>query len=175
MADQFDRPFLLYLNFFSVHCAFLKLLFPMKSLLNNETAKEIKDRINNLSSDQHPLWGKMNAAQTLHHCQFPLQIALQKEHPPVKYNWLAKLLFKKAMYSDKPWRKNLPTVPTFRVADQKDFDNEKRNLISLVEEFNAKKLETKWKPHPVFGKFTAQQWGKMQYKHLDHHLQQFNV
>ena len=32
-----------------------------------------------------------------------------------------------------------------------------------------------WNPHPMFGKFTMEQWGKMEYKHLDHHLRQFGV
>ena len=136
---------------------------------------QLKDRINQLSPQQQALWGKMSVSQALHHCQFPLQIALQKNHPPVKPNWFAKLLFKKAMYDDKPWRKNLPTVPSFRVTGQKEFEQEKNELIKLVNEFNDKKDVIEWQPHPVFGKFTAQQWGQMQYKHLDHHLQQFNV
>ena len=147
----------------------------MKSLLNDETVKEIKERINQLSPNQQALWGKMNVAQTLHHCQFPLQIALQKEYPRVKPNWFAKFFFKKAMYNDKPWGKNLPTVPSFRVSVQKAFDQEKSELLKLVDEFSAKKDTIKWQPHPIFGNFTTQQWGQMQYKHLDHHLQQFNV
>jgi hypothetical protein len=30
-------------------------------------------------------------------------------------------------------------------------------------------------PHPFFGIFTKEQWGKAMYKHLDHHLHQFAV
>lgn len=30
-------------------------------------------------------------------------------------------------------------------------------------------------PHPMFGSFTSEQWGKSIYKHIDHHLKQFNV
>ena len=175
MTDQFDRSFFINSYFFSVNCTSAKSLIPMKSLFNDETAEEIKDRINKLSPHQQALWGKMSVSQALHHCQFPLQIALQMNHPPVKPNWFAKILFKKAMYDDKPWRKNLPTVPSFRVTGQKEFDQEKSELIKLITEFNAKKDVIEWQPHPVFGKFTAQQWGQMQYKHLDHHLQQFNI
>ena len=36
-------------------------------------------------------------------------------------------------------------------------------------------IEKKWNPHPIFGAFTHQQWGQLQYKHLDHHLRQFGV
>lgn len=30
-------------------------------------------------------------------------------------------------------------------------------------------------PHPVFGDFTKDQWGIMQWKHLNHHFEQFGV
>jgi hypothetical protein len=29
--------------------------------------------------------------------------------------------------------------------------------------------------HPMFGKMTADQWGRSMWKHLDHHLRQFGV
>ena len=87
MADQFDRPFFIKFYFFSVNCHSVKSLMPMKSLLSDETAKEIIDRINRISPHQNAIWGKMSVSQALHHCQFPLQIALEKNHPPVIPNW----------------------------------------------------------------------------------------
>ncbi|NND11366.1 MAG: DUF1569 domain-containing protein, partial [Flavobacteriaceae bacterium] len=35
--------------------------------------------------------------------------------------------------------------------------------------------KAEWEPHPSFGYYTKDQWGKTQYKHLDHHLRQFGV
>ncbi|MGB5666410.1 MAG: DUF1569 domain-containing protein, partial [Maribacter sp.] len=32
-----------------------------------------------------------------------------------------------------------------------------------------------WNLHPLFGEFTVEQWGQMEFKHLDHHLKQFGV
>jgi len=147
----------------------------MESLFDGATKKTIEDRIGQLSNDDIPAWGKMDVSQMLHHCQFPLKIALKKEYPPMKPNVLAKLFFKKSMYNDKPWRKNLPTSPKLKVIDPKKFDEEKQSLLVLIQEFSEKRTVSKWDPHPMFGEFTKEQWGKMQYKHLDHHLQQFNV
>ncbi len=147
----------------------------MQSLFEESIQNEIENRIHKLSNSSTPAWGKMNVSQMFNHCQFPLKIALKKEHPELKPSLLAKLFFKKAMYNDKPWRKNLPTHSKLKVEDQKDFEKEKKELLGLITEFSNQREKKDWDPHPMFGKFTPEQWGKMQYKHLDHHLQQFNV
>ncbi len=147
----------------------------MKSLFESTSQNEIEDRIKSLSNNSIPEWGKMDVSQMLFHCQFPLKIALQKEHPELKPSFLAKLFFKKAMYNDKPWKKNLPTHSKLKVVDQKEFEKEKDGLLGLVSEFSNQKDKKEWSPHPMFGTFTPEQWGKMQYKHLDHHLKQFKV
>ncbi|MDC6385974.1 DUF1569 domain-containing protein [Flagellimonas taeanensis] len=150
----------------------------MKSLFNTEVHTEILARTNQLTESSHGLWGKMTVGQMLCHCQFPLKIALGDHGNFKKVNPLMKLLmksFKKSMYDDKPWRHNLPTAKDLKVADDKDFSTEKKKLIKLIEDFHQQKDKKVWDPHPVFGSFTYDQWGQMQYKHLDHHLRQFGV
>ncbi|WP_405205390.1 DUF1569 domain-containing protein [Aquimarina sp. LLG6339-5] len=147
----------------------------MKSLFDETTKNEIEERIQRLSNTSTPSWGKMDISQMFYHCQFPLKIALKKEYPSMKPSLLAKLFFKKSLYNDKPWKRSLPTHPKLKVVDAKVFDQEKKHLVALVNEFSEKRTVSEWDPHPMFGKFTKDQWGKMQYKHLDHHLQQFNV
>ena len=147
----------------------------MKSLFKEEAHEEIINRLEKLDENSKPLWGTMTVGQMVHHCQFPLNIILEKEDYNLKPNWLVKLFFKKAMYSDKPWRKGLPTVPPFKVENDKDFKKEKEVLKDLIMELNEKRDRNDWKAHPSFGKFTKEQWGKMQYKHLDHHFRQFGV
>ncbi|MDH7444793.1 DUF1569 domain-containing protein [Aquimarina sp. 2201CG14-23] len=147
----------------------------MKSLFEETAKNEIEVRIHKLSDTNTPIWGKMDVSQMFYHCQFPLKIALKKDYPAMKPSLLAKLFFKKSMYNDKPWRKNLPTHPKLKVVDTKAFNQEKEQLLELINEFSNKRTVSEWDPHPMFGKFTKDQWGKMQYKHLDHHLQQFNV
>ena len=147
----------------------------MKSLFTPETYQETIERINTLNPNAEAKWGKMTVSQMVHHCQAPLNIMLQKEDYGLKPFWLVTLFFKKSLYNDKPWRKNLPTAKQLKVETDKDFDAEKSQLLSLVQEAHEQKDKTDWQPHPSFGKFTAQQWGQLQYKHLDHHLKQFGV
>ena len=147
----------------------------MKSFFEDGVYEEITNRINKLDGSTEPKWGKMDVGQMLNHCQMPLNIILEKEDYGVKPNWLINLLFKKSMYSDKLWRKNLPTAPGFSIKTEKDFEVEKQVISKLLEELNSQKNRDDWQPHPAFGKLTKAQWGKMQYKHLDHHLRQFGV
>ena len=147
----------------------------MKSFFENTVYSEISTRINHLKEDTQAQWGKMTPGQMLHHCQMPLNIILEKEDYGVKPNWLINLLFKKSMYSDKLWRKNMPTAPGFKITDDKNFEAEKTQILALLDELNNLKHREDWQPHPAFGKLTKDQWGKMQYKHLDHHLRQFGV
>ncbi len=146
----------------------------MKSLFETESWKEIKDRLNKLTSESPRKWGKMDVSQMLYHCQLPLNISLGKGNMKKQFFPLA-FLFKKSLYNDKPWRQNLPTAKSFIITEIKNFETEKYELEKLVDEFHTKKNKTQWDPHPLFGKFTPQQWGQMQYKHLDHHLKQFGV
>lgn len=149
----------------------------MESLLQQKPYENIIQRLEKLTPESQPTWGKMDVAQMLAHCQGPLKVALGKMDmkKPNAVMRMAFKLFKKSLYSDKPWQKGLPTSAEFKVVDQKDFDTEKKALLEWVAAFHAEKNRTDWPPHPFCGQFTPEQWGKMQYKHLDHHLTQFGV
>lgn len=150
----------------------------MKSIFNIEAYEEILSRVNQLSQSSERQWGKMDVGQMLCHCQFPLKIGLGRQNPNSKPSPVLKLmgkLFRKSLYDDKPWRQNLPTAKALKVVEDKDFATEKEKLVTLIKDFHQQKDKKVWDPHPVFGSFTHEQWGQMQYKHLDHHLRQFGV
>lgn len=72
--------------------------------------------------------------------------------------------------------KNLPTAPNFIIKDERNFNDEKKKLMELLDKFyNAGPMGISKYPHPMFGKFTPEQWGMSMYKHLDHHLKQFGA
>lgn len=150
----------------------------MESLFDNQTHKKVLQRIELLSEQSQPQWGIMNVGQMLKHCQIPLEVANGTKELDEKVGFGKKLLFrffKSAMYNDKPWGKNIATPKDFKVVDQHVFETEKAHLIKVINEFHSKGLNLHWPKHPFFGHFTTDQWGKMQYKHLDHHLRQFGV
>lgn len=146
----------------------------MKSLFEDTTYQETLTRIDALSENSERLWGKMTVGQMAWHCQFPMKIGVKNEHKG-NGNLFVRLFFKKSMYNDKSWRKNLPTSSDLKTKDDKDLTAEKEKLKQLVIDFHQCKSRTEWNPHPLFGKLTHDQWGKMEYKHLNHHLTQFGV
>ncbi|RNC83492.1 MAG: DUF1569 domain-containing protein [Winogradskyella sp.] len=147
----------------------------MQSIFEETTYNQIKARISKLDDNSKANWGKMNVGQMVWHCQGPLNIILGKNHYGMKPSWFAKLFFKKSLYNDTPWKKGLPTAKFLKTNEGKNLEAEKAILENLIDETYAQKDKVEWAPHPAFGYFTAQQWGQMQYKHLDHHLTQFGV
>ena len=150
----------------------------MNSLFETSSQQEILDRIDNLNNNTKAQWGKMDVAQMLKHCQGPLEVAIGNKQLVSKIGFMKKLIFtafKPTMYNDKPWRHHLPTAKDYVVVEQHNFDAEKEQLQKVLEQFCDLKNNTNWPKHPFFGSFTTAQWGKLQYKHLDHHLTQFGV
>jgi len=158
------------------YCKFQKQLkISMKSIFDTKTHQEILDRIENLNETTSRKWGKMSVGQMAWHCLGRLNIMLEKNDYGLKPNWLAKVFFKKSLYNDKPWSKGLPTAKFLKAKEDKNFIAEKEKLIELLNEAYSQREPKEWNPHPGFGYFTHNQWGQMQYKHLDHHLKQFGV
>jgi hypothetical protein len=149
----------------------------MKSLFDKESFEEINNRLDRIDDLSVSQWGKMDVSQMFAHCCEPLKIALGIKDSKQEH-YLKKLilsLFKHKMYDDSEWKKNLPTPDQFKISDKKKFDLELNNHKSLIENFHLDKNKTEWPKHPMFGIFTSEQWGKMQYKHINHHLKQFGV
>ena len=111
----------------------------------------------------------------LAHLQQPLEVALGKR--TIKGSFFMNLLlpfFKTTLWDDKPWKKGLPTDPTYITAgEMKEFSAEKANLLELISQFQEKDVNLE--KHPVFGRMTKEQWSKSAWKHIDHHLKQFGA
>ena len=149
----------------------------MYSLIQPGVPSDIINRLAQLSPDAKPRWGKMSVSQMLAHCQVPLQVAMGEK--PLKRHWMGKLfgkMAKKQMLADAPVKKNLPTDPSYVVKDERDFYKERQQLQSLLQRFaRSGPAIIVIKEHPFFGPMTVDEMGVLFWKHLDHHLQQFNV
>ena len=145
------------------------------NLFEPTAAQEIVSRLQNVTASTPANWGKMNAAQMMAHCRSGFQAYFGE----IKMKrGLIGLLFGrialKKLLSDKPWSRNMPTAPQFKVRDEKEFNAEREKLLTYVNRF-AKEGHSSATNHPFFGKMTPEQWGVFMYKHMDHHLKQFGV
>ncbi len=149
----------------------------MPNLFTAEDNQTMIARINKLTPDTKPLWGKMTVAQMLAHSQTTIEVALGER--ALKGGLMAFLfgkMAKKKLVKDEAFKKNLPTAPGFIIKGERNFNEEKEKLIALVQRLgNSDPEEIAKKPHPFFGKLTASEWNILQSKHLDHHLMQFGV
>lgn len=138
---------------------------------------ELQQRIQRLRADSKPAWGRQNVAQMLAHCRQPLLVACGELQLP---RGLIGILFgamaKRSLTRDKPWKRNMPTHPKFLIATPAAFEVERDGLLALVRRFaqtGPSILSTK--PHPFFGPLRVEEWDRLQWRHLDHHLRQFTV
>jgi hypothetical protein len=148
----------------------------MPGVFRPEDRNDLISRIQKLTPNSKPLWGKMSVAEMLAHCQRPILVSLGEMK--LKQGLIG-LLFgrmaKKQMMSPKPFKKNLPTVSEFKAVQNDGFDAEKTRLIHLIERFSGGPSVLTREPHPFFGRMTTEEWDVLQWKHLDHHLTQFGV
>ena len=148
----------------------------IKSLFDNTAYTEIIERLHKLSPDSQRQWGKMQVAQMLAHCKEAFKVPLtDKPLPRMFLGSLLGWMIKSKLYNETPWKQGLPTAPNFNIKDERNFEKEKSSLLELLNKFHNEPQEVGKYPHPFFGKFTTEQWGKSMWKHLDHHLRQFGV
>ena len=145
----------------------------MKTIFDQQTREELIARINTLDDNSTAQWGKMTVYQMIKHCTMWEEMLLQKTL--YKQSFLGKLIGKfalKDMMKDEPAKRNLPTVPSFKISDNGDVNAVKAEWLKLIGEHATRK--SSGFVHPFFGLLTADQAGRMDYKHIDHHLRQFN-
>lgn len=149
------------------------------NLFNTTKRDEIIARLNLLTPDSKALWGKMSAGEMLCHCLDGNKMALGEIPPTDRSNFFTRSFVKFLIVYVVPIPKGAPAAPEInpRKSGRKtqDFERERQLLIDDINNFaNLNAADFKGRHH-VFGKLTPDQWGRLGYKHLDHHLKQFGV
>nr|MBI1229688.1 DUF1569 domain-containing protein [Cytophagales bacterium] len=148
-----------------------------KTVLDISAAEGLVSRVGLLKVDTVPLWGTMNAAEMLGHCNVTNLSVLKWKGTIRKASvrqGIAKFF----------WMNVLPKFPRNvrgkKVFDMKGqiasdrFEEERKIFVDLVRKFHSHQHPLT-APHPVFGPLNTAEWGKVIYKHLDHHLRQFGI
>ena len=149
----------------------------MKSLFNPTDRESLSLRLAAIEPDTQRQWGKMNPAQLLHHCARGLEAATGDR--PMKQVLLGKLLtpfIRGMVLGERPFSRNSPTDPAFVILDARDFEVERTRLATILDRFVQRGPESAAKAtHAFFGHLSGEEWGRLMYKHVDHHLRQFGV
>lgn len=150
----------------------------MKSLFDPATATEIKTRIARLRPASERQWGRMNAAQAMAHCATTMEWAVGDSFAPRMFvgRIVGPLVKSKVLKDDAPMRRNAPTAKSLVVANERDLASERQRLSTLIDRFSEGGPQGCTKhAHTFFGYLTPDEWARLMYKHLDHHLRQFGV
>lgn len=147
----------------------------MKSLFNPRDHRELQDRVQQLRTDQKPVWGRMSTVQMVAHLADSLRMASgELEVAPKKIPFRYSPLKEFVLYV-LPIPKDLPTSPELIARKPGDFTAEVAELRDQLNGLVQRGAEALAPEHPAFGRLSARQWGVLIYRHMDHHLRQFGV
>ena len=113
----------------------------MKNVFDPATVADLTARINRLTPTTAPQWGKMSVDQMLAHCNVTYDMLYTDKYPkpwPIR-RLLLKLFVKQAVVGPKPYRRNSPTAPQFRMVGDEGLS--KTSARSLIEYLNRVQRE----------------------------------
>ncbi len=147
----------------------------MDSIYNKADNAKIIARINSLTPESKAIWGKMTVDQMLMHTNDAMKVAFGEKDLNINFlmRFLGKMMKNKVFNSE--FKKNSPTAPEFMYRENFNFETVQKELATNFSRFANGHEAIKIMNHPFWGKMTYEDWNKLMWKHLDHHLKQFGV
>lgn len=150
----------------------------MPTIRNQADRARIIERLNKLTGDEKPIWGKMNVNQMVSHLvqsgDMPFEATL-----PDKSTFIMRTFAKPLVLYVLPMPKEVKVSPEL---DQQEngrkpqgFSDDKELAINAINRIGYLSVDHDCQYHPFFGKMTAKEWAVIAHKHIDHHLKQFGV
>jgi hypothetical protein len=141
-----------------------------------EKRQELRLRVESVTPQSSHQWGTMEVDQMLHHLNLASGGSLGCYDLPDESYLTSRTLFRWILidwFPEQPEGLRLPTSFKIPHSQRFEFTHEKTQLLTIVDAaWNARTADA-WKPHPMFGKLTPNEWGKLLQIHLDYHLRQF--
>jgi len=146
----------------------------MRKLHDPEVRREIEARVDALRPDSPRQWGSMTPDQVLWHLNQFLEFALgEGTYPPQKLPMPPAIMRFLLIYM--PWPKNSPTHPSAKAGETRDFEAERKRCHALIARFVSRPIDGPWPDDAAWGKVDGTFASRLQAKHFDHHLRQFNA
>jgi hypothetical protein len=140
---------------------------------------EILDRLNKLSPDATPRWGKFTAQQMVEHLIDGLSMAMGKMVLPLEVSIERAEKSKLFLYSDAPFVHDIKVnfVDIKKPVHFEDLDLAIDELsmafLAFTEYYEVNPNEKHL--HPYFGLLSHQEWILLHKKHFTHHFEQFGI
>ena len=150
----------------------------------------IHARLDQLSPASVPHWGTMSVREMLCHVADHLRVALGdievrpggiavrlgnralEVHPGLLRFKLGRQLLVHWI----PWPKaRIVAPPEMMTTAPSEWSDDIGSVHALVDRVGNRRPVEVWGTHPWFGSIPGREWGRLCWKHLDHHLRQFGV
>jgi hypothetical protein len=146
----------------------------MPTLMNTADRDALLARLRRLEPSAKPRWGRLTAPKMVCHLADSLRIALGEVQALPVDNFASRTILKwLVVYSPvRPPPGKIETSPEMLATAPASFPND----VATVEQLVARTASTLSNArHPFFGPLSPGGWGRLNWKHLDHHLRQFGV
>lgn len=147
----------------------------MRTIYDEADRQALHARVDAVSPDAKPVWGRMDAPAMMEHHAGALSMYLgDVTIAAVGPQWLGRLI-KGPCIAFLPWPKGAPTAPELIGKSGADFEAERANVHERLERLAQRGPDGPFGTHPLFGPLSRAQWGRLAWRHADHHLRQFGV
>lgn len=148
----------------------------MGSILNETDRAEIDRRMQSLTASSARRWGTLDVVGMLKHLRLSARMALgELEVPSANKRIFQVFPLKHLILYVFPFPKGAPTAPLLKPSEAASFEEERAELLKLLDRIATGPSEGNGPAHPLFGPLTRKEWGVVTYKHADHHLKQFGA
>lgn len=145
----------------------------MHTLWNESDRTAVIARLGRLSPTATPQWGTLTAPKMVTHVTDALragfgELPVERFPGPLQH-WPLNALVIYVL----PWPKGAPTAPELLARTPAEWQEGIAALTAAIDRFAARSPQDTWVPHAAFGHINGKAWGRLQFRHLDHHLRQF--
>lgn len=146
----------------------------IRTLLNDEDRSRVIERLGRVQPNARPAWGSLDAHRMLCHVADQMRVALG-DVPTKPVNTLVTRTLLKFLVVSTSFpvpRGKVQTAPEMLSSQPTSWEADVaacRDLAERVARGSARAV------HPTFGPLSPEEWGRLSWKHLDHHLIQFGA
>lgn len=147
----------------------------MPDLFDRIERAELLRRLDTLTTDATPRWGRMTPDRMLVHLIDAFALTFGERAVSVQPGFLSSPLGRWLVLCLPLPRGRITAPPIFHQTEPDDFERDRERVAAAIERFAAAGPEAQWSPSPIFGQLSTRQWSRLHRKHLHHHLTQFGV
>lgn len=147
----------------------------MPTLWNDAERAELLKRLDMLTPSTQSKWGKLDCKQMLAHLSDSMRMAMGEISIKPRSGLLRTKLVRYLIIHVLPFPKGAPTAPELISRQCQDPKQELIELKGLIAKLATNANQTNWPEHPAFGALGREDWGVLNYRHIDHHLRQFGA